>query len=241
MFAVLRQNGVGLSRLQSLIAPVLCGLLLVNRVVEGAPLPVGGTVEPTDVPGRFEGDVAGVHLIKSFSSRFFSGIVQSMVMRNDPTNPFGSNKLTFLYIVRNNSDSVLPLDRLTIASFDNAQIDVNIGRQFFNSGDAKPTLADRPSSYEIGFRFETINFGSGIAPERFTAPLIIHTDATEFERTFASVIGGCGCEVVAETYAPVAAIPEPGTWVLAATGLIGLVAVVHQRLRAQNRSQIGLL
>jgi hypothetical protein len=107
---------------------------------------------------------------------------------------------------------------------------VNIGRQYFNSGDPKPTLAERPTSDEVSFSFETINFGPGIAPQRFTAPLIVHTDATDFQRTFAAVIGGCGCEVFAETYAPMAAIAEPGTYALAANGLAGLMGLVCRRI-----------
>jgi hypothetical protein len=229
MFAVLRQNGVSLTRLQSLVVPMLCGLFLVNAAVEGAPLPVGGEVMPTPMPFQFSGEVAGVPILKNFSARFFSGYVQSMVRRNEPTNPFGSDKLTFLYIVRNHSDSVLPFDRLTIAGFDETQIDVNRGQYF--SAHAQPTLADRPTPDEVGFSFETINIGPGITPARLTATLIIHTDATEFERSFASVIGGCGCEVFAETYAPMAAIPEPGTYALAAIGLAGLLGLVCQRIR----------
>jgi hypothetical protein len=212
--------------LRSLIAAVLCGLFLVNSA-DGAPLPVGGEVLPTPIPFQFSGETAGVQLLENFSARFFSGYVQSMVRRNEPTNPFGSNKLTFLYAVRNNSDSVLPLDRLTIAGFDDAQIDVNRGQHF--SAQAQPTLAVRPTPDKVGFSFETIGIGPGITPARLTAAIVIHTDATEFERSFASVIGGCGCEVFAETYAPMAAIPEPGTYALAAIGLAGLMRVVYRR------------
>jgi hypothetical protein len=227
MFAVLRQNGVGLSKLPSLIVPLLCGLFLLNGAVEGAPLPVGGEVFPTPIPFQFSGEVASVQILKNFSARFFSGYVQSMVLRDEPTNPYGSNKLTFLYAVRNNSDSVLPLDRLMIGGFGDAQIDVNRGRYF--SAQAQPTLADRPTTDKVGFSFETIGIGPGITPARLTAAIVIHTDATEFERSFASVIGGCGCEVFAETYAPMAAIPEPGTCALAAIGLAGLVSFVSRR------------
>jgi hypothetical protein len=171
--------------------------------------PIGGTVE------------LGTGLPVPFVSATFNGTLISTVYSGDSTNPYGG--LTFTYQLINNA---LPspagdIDRLTINSY--AGFSVN-GSYQSPSGNVLPTLVDRDLAGDVvGFSFLNLPGGLGNGPlhKGFTsALLVLQTNATAYQSTMAAVIDGSTVNV--PTFGPMANIPEPGSFVLAAIGLVAL-------------------
>jgi hypothetical protein len=218
-------------RRQRVLFPLIV-LLCICEVANADPLQVGQTVVPPVTAGMgIVGDNLTVSVPVTFSGAGFSGTLASSVLTNDATNPFGADKLTFTYLLRNDLSSSNVLHRLTLSSFENVRIDVSTkvdGMPIV--GDApwrKPVMADRSTADVLGFSFLPLGDGP-ITPGHYSSLLVVHTDASAFTPTTASVIDGSIATV--SSFAPLAAVPEPGTCILAALGAIGLVGF-HRRVR----------
>jgi hypothetical protein len=135
MFAVLRRARMIVAEFRQLCVRSMRTLFVVtlpaciypSTPVKAVPLPVGGVVTPPNTGQSIGGTIlVGQSGIGTpFSAPTFSGSLLTMVIANDRTNPFGNDKLTFLYRLRNDDTSLSELHRFTIGSFANTEIDVH--------------------------------------------------------------------------------------------------------------------
>jgi hypothetical protein len=216
-----------------LLLAIVAGLTALDGIrLKAAPLPLGGTVVPDIMTANFSGTPLVQTAFNDFSVPGMSGTLQAIVLRNEATNPFRNDKLTFVYDLYNAAESASALDQLLIASFGAAQTAVTTKQESLGTGYGRPTLADRSTGDAIVFTFFTNGYGPGLIPNRLSARFIIHTDATEFVSTFATVIGGNIATVV--TYAPFASVPEPSAQLL---GIVGglLWSAYFARARIRHR------
>src|SRR5688500_15151304 len=86
-------------------------------VANAALLPVGGIQSPA----VSEPEPLNATRVHGGTVRFIgsgiSGTLTSNVWTNDASNPFGTDRLTFTYLLTNDTASTSGLNRLTIASF----------------------------------------------------------------------------------------------------------------------------
>jgi hypothetical protein len=210
---------------------VACALLLGASTVQAAPLtatPPGFLapvpVEAGDPPGGATVVEAGVPV--PFAGLGFSGMLVSSVYRG---NQYGDDALTFTYQLSNDASSANVLHRLTVSSFETFLTDVSIQSAGSAPSNIAPTLADRSTADVVGFSFLE-NFGQGPIPAGGqSALLVIETNSTVYTASTASIIDGTTAN--ATTWAPLQAIPEPGTWALGIIGLMGLAGMVRRNRR----------
>jgi hypothetical protein len=204
----------------ALVAAVLTAALALSAVSQAALLPVGGQFVPSA-----EALPAGMTELATNTAPYagigFLGTVTSKVFTNDSSNPFGANRLTFTYQITNAPESVHVLHRLTASDYTGFQTDVG----FDGATGVPPSRVERSTADVVGFNFiETVGGGAGlITPGSSSRTLVIQTDAPAFRPSFVSLING-GVSTVA-SFAPV---PEPGTWILASLGLLGLLGLVRR-------------
>jgi hypothetical protein len=207
-------------RLLLLMAVTLAALAF-PAASQAALLPVGGApLVPTE-----EAIPAGMTQVATLTSPYagigFSGTLTSTVWTNDSSNPFGASRLTFTYQINNAASSVHVLHRLTSSNYTGFMTDVSFGP----APGVAPAQVDRTTADVVGFNFLEAAFGGAglITPGSQSRTLVVQTDATAHTNSFVSLING-GVSTV-PSFSP---IPEPGTWILAAIGLMGLVALVRR-------------
>ena len=214
--AFLRRVGAG--------CVALAGLLLFAATnASAAPL--------TSVPAGFLSPVpvetdppAGSTLIaggtpEAFAGLGFSGVLVSSVFRG---NTFGPDSLTFTYQLSNDAASLNALHRMTISSFASFLTDVSI-----QAGGVQPTLADRSTPDVVGFSFLDGLGGQGpVRPGGQSSLMVIETNSLAFTPSTASVIDGSIAGVV--SFAPLPAIPEPGTLALGVIGTLGVLGLLRR-------------
>ncbi len=185
-------------------------------------LPPGATVSPTSSTVPVSATLLASSPAVAFSSGLYSGTLSSAVYKNDPDNALGG--LTFTYQISNLAASVDPIERLTINSFGATSVDAF----YVAATGLVPTLFDR-STGTVGASFIAAPVGPGkLSPGITSALLVLHTDATDFTATTASVIDGTVSSVA--SFAPFSAsVPEPSTIALLAIGAIG-VPIYRRRL-----------
>ena len=218
---------------RSILAASLFACLTLASSAFGAFIPLAGTVEllPSDtvVPGMVSATDFGTLLAfrdegYSFSTTAgtTSGVVRSAVYRN----PNGT--LDFWYQVSNDSSSATEIARETNTNF--AGYQTWVGFMFdggalpgltWGMGTKQPITADANNDQSvIGFSFRPPDATAKIKPGETSAALVISTDAVYYTLGNAAVIDG-GTQTV-DAFQP--AIPGPATWVLGATGLLGILA-----------------
>jgi hypothetical protein len=171
------------------------------------------------------GDVLST-LTAPFSMPTYTGTVKSTVLRNDSSNPFGLDRLTFVYELTNDSTSTSALSRLTIDGF--ASLSTDVSRPEVSIPAVAPALMDRSvgAGDVIGFSFFDSPLGSGkIVPGTASVQLVIQTNALAYGASQASVINGE--TTMAEALGPV--VPEPGAAVLSAIVVLGAALLGRTR------------
>lgn len=198
--------------------PAVAATLLPGQtlLVPGELGPTGGTLEP------------GTGLPVPFAAATFSGTLTSSVISGDPSNPYGG--LTFTYLLSNSALSPNYIARITVDGYAGFLTD---GSYQVTSPGVPPTLIDRSSGSGdvIGFTFINplpVGIGSGVLNPGFSSTLlVVHTNATNFTTTMASIIDGSVTSAL--TFRPV---PEPSA--LALLG-IGSIAISALRLLAPRK------
>jgi len=198
---------------------ILAGLAIIVSLagaVQAAPLLNGAAMWPVVVEPDPVGGVVVGNIVAPFAGPKFSGTLTTTVLTNDVNNPWGPNALTFTFLLQNNASSIDEIGRLTINDFTGFLTDVS----YQLGGGQAPAIADRnPAGDVVGFSFFGAPIGSGLLrPGATSELLVIQTNATIFNVSFASVIDGG--VAMAPTYAPV---PEPATLALVALGGLAML------------------
>jgi hypothetical protein len=189
------------------IVAISVGTIIAPNRCVAAPLPIGVLQSPVAAEaGPLSATLVAGGVAVPFTGVGFSGGLVSSVYTNDATNPFGPDKLTFIYELSNSSTSAQVLHRLTIAGFANSLVDVSfdlfttepINRSSFflpSMGHyVKPRSADHSTADAIGFTFVE-GFGrGGLRRGDHSHTLVVQTNATAFDAGNASVIGGQPCQ-----------------------------------------------
>jgi hypothetical protein len=161
-----------------------------------------------------------VNFVSTPDPTAFHGILRSDVYTNDAANPFGINKLTFVFQLSNDGTSLDVIERLTNTNFAGYQTDVG-----WNGAGVIPSQVDRSAnSRVIGWGLTTVSW---LAPGQASATLVIATDATQFTTAFSSVIDGGTANI--PTFGP-APIPEPATM-----GILGISGASLLAIRRRGR------
>ena len=201
-----------------LVAVCAALVLLAGTTAHAALLTTGNTLNPA--PQEAGQPSPGAVQVATISQPFaappnFSGVLTSTAFRNDTTNPFGLNALTFVYTVSNNQGSSNALARAVFDSFVGFQTDTS-----WDGAGTRPARVDRLTAGDIGWSFDIVPPGGAgpILPGATSTRLVVQTDATFFGASNASVIDGA---IATGIPAIGPAIPEPAS--LGALALAGLV------------------
>ena len=193
-------------------------LLTATSVASAATLPPGSTLFPVPAgpgpTGALTTVAGGVPML--FVTSTYSGTLTTTVQSNDSSNPFGLSALTFSFLLTSNASSVNVIERLTSNGWTGFQTDASYATPSLG---IIPTYADRQTPDVVGFGFLPAPIGPGtLTPGSTSRLLVVHTDATLFQPSFASVIDGTVTSV--PSFSPL--IPEPGTMGLLLAGALML-------------------
>jgi hypothetical protein len=232
-------NSIGSIAMRLPIVAVLLGALLVSSApADAAILAVGGTQFPVSAEAAPTSAtlLAGGNAVP-FAGLQFAGELISTVYNNDSSNPFGTDKLTFTYELSSNATSASMLRRFTVPGFASNQTDLSFDQTSPSAAPLHitPSLADRTTADLLGFAFVTFVQGA-IGPDQRSQRLVVQTDAKAFAPVMASVIADSVARV--SSFAPLTAVPEPGTLVLfaAGAGAIEAIRLARRIRRHRNRS-----
>lgn len=199
-------------------------------------LPLGGVV--TLVPGQLQGGtlVAGGSMTSLFNNGIgLSGSYTSVVVRNDPSNPFDpgatdNGDLSFYYQVVLNAGSV-SASAVTAGGFFGLlpTVNGNVVTPVTGGNFAVPDFADRSTTGDvIGFRWEYV---PEVVGGQSTTWLVVHTTSLVFGQNYGAVIDSTAANAV--ILSP--AVPEPTTMIAGAMLLLPFGVSTLRSLR-KNRT-----
>lgn len=224
------------TRLLSLVV-VAAALIGWTTVAQAIPVPLApaGTVASTPVAGPPAGAIPVNSTTQNFASQdmplnpngtSFTGQLTSSVWANYPGNLFGPGALTFTYLLTNNGPD--SLHRLTTTNFAGYLTDVEHDIAFSSPAGIAASSVDRDVTGKIiGWNYDV---NPRLPGGSISALLIIHSNATQYAPSLASVINSATAGVL--SYGP-APIPEPAT-LGALAGIVGLAVIARTR-RAVRR------
>lgn len=203
---------------------VACVLVLAATAAQAAPLSSSppGFISPVPVePDPLPTAVQIAQQSLPFTGTGFTGVLVSTVYRRP------DQQLTFTYQLQNSTSSANVLHRLTVSSF--AGFTTDASTQAGSASIITPTLVDRSTPDVVGFSFLD-GFGAGpIRPGQQSSLLVVETNALTHVPSRAAIIDGTTATV--GTFAPLEAIPEPGTWALGIFGALALVGLIRRGRR----------
>ena len=196
-------------------------VLLAGTTAQAALLTTGNTLNPA--PNEVGQPSPGATQVANISVPFaapgnFAGTLTSTAFTNDASNPFGANRLTFVYTVANTQGSQNALVRAVFDSFVGFQTDAS-----WDGAGVRPARVDRLTAGDVGWSFDVAGGVGPILPGATSARLVVQTDATFFGASNASVIDGA---IVTGIPALGPAVPEP-----TALGALALAGLVLRRRR----------
>jgi hypothetical protein len=197
--------------------PLLCGVCQAVPIVPGS-VQFPAAAEPNPTLGSslvFSTGAVG------FSTATFSGTLTSSVWSNDATNPYGLDRMTFVYEIDNFAVSADEITRLSISDFDSFLTDASFAP---DDSATAPTLITRSANGTVmGFNFVV----PGLAPGSNSTLLVVQTNAATYQNTTASLIDGTVASVA--SLAPLTVVPEPASVVLFTLGGLGLLWIAKRR------------
>jgi hypothetical protein len=206
------------------VAVLLAVTMITASSALAALLPPGGSVVPT-VTGSPTGatqlaTTGAVNFTSLVDPAAYSGTLTTRVFNNDAGNPFGLNRLTFVFQLANNATSRDAIERFVANNYTGFQVDA---AQNPAGGGRAPSTADRqPTGVSVGFDYTNT---LPISPGTSSTLLVLHTDATQFvpvtntiANTFPALVASFG---------PV--VPEPAS--ISAIAVAGLALVARRRSR----------
>jgi hypothetical protein len=179
-------------------------------------LPTPATLANTTLLGTRTLTYTGVNALGE--TRYVATLT-NQVFRDNAT-----GTVLFTYQVTNSAGSTDPIDRLSTTNFDAFTVD------FSATGFGPSTRGDRsPNGAVVGFNdFGPAGPTNALDPGETSALLVLRTNALAFTNGTTELIDGAVSTGV--TFAPLAIVPEPGAFALAAVGL-PLAVGCYRRVR----------
>lgn len=171
----------------------------------------------------------------SLSTILATGSVESKVIREDPTGFLRFEHKLFV-------DSTSPGHVEFLIAFNFGPFTTDIDFTLGGSGDVAPTEAIRSiNTFAASFIFPGSGFGGGLQPGESSLPLLIRTNATEFDTNgIVRVQQNLDIEDLTHSFQPVLSsatpVPEPSTLLLFSSGMAVVLIWGWKRRKNEGRS-----